>query len=370
MFHKLSAAGLLCCTAAFADFSYEQTSRITGGAMAGMMKMAGAFSKAARDPMQSRVMLKGDRMATVSGSHINVIDLNAGTFTDIDLEKKQYSTVTFDEMKRAMEKLAERLQSKQQPAASGASFKAEVKETGATKIVSGMNAKQVLLTLAMEGTDKQTGGTGEFKMVNEMWMAPTVPGYEEVRAFYARMAEKMDWSPFGNMARALTAQQPGASKGMSELVKEMSKIDGIPVMQVTRVGATGQGGPADAQTGSAPAAAHEAPQAESPDAKQAAGQAAASAALGRSKLGGLAGGLSGFGGFGRKKKQQPAEQAPEQAPAPAAQPAAASNSGSASLMEITTELSAFSSAAVDGSALDVPSGFKKVEHEMTKMANK
>ena len=42
---RIFLAASLVCAAARADFSYEQTTRMTGGAMAGMMKVAGAFSK-------------------------------------------------------------------------------------------------------------------------------------------------------------------------------------------------------------------------------------------------------------------------------------------------------------------------------------
>ena len=36
------------------------------------------------------------------------------------------------------------------------------------------------------------------------------------------------------------------------------------------------------------------------------------------------------------------------------------------LMELTTELTAFSSGAVDSAKLSVPAGFKQVEHPMAK----
>ena len=48
-----------------ADFKYSQTSQITGGAMLGMMKFAGHFSKDTKDvtaPQQSTIYVKGNRM--------------------------------------------------------------------------------------------------------------------------------------------------------------------------------------------------------------------------------------------------------------------------------------------------------------------
>ena len=97
----LSTAVILALAAgsARADFSYEQTSKITGGMMAGMMKFAGAFSKQAREPMRSTVTVKGDRMAMISANRINIIDLAAETMTDVDLEKKTYAVITFADFK-------------------------------------------------------------------------------------------------------------------------------------------------------------------------------------------------------------------------------------------------------------------------------
>lgn len=363
----------LLCVAARADFSFEQTSKMTGGAMMGMMRVAGAFSKAAREPMRSTIMVKGDKMATVAGDRVTIIDLGAETFTDVDLNKKTYATITFAEMGRAMQKMAEKMG--QQKGAEGANlqFKAEVKPTGAAKTIQGLNTKQTIVKLALEGTDQKTGNTGAMEFTMDMWLAPDMPGYEEVRSFYTRMAQKVAWNPMGGGAMAAMMSQH--AKGMSELVKEMSKLEGIPVVQITRIGGTGTGMPSEAEIAAAQqGAAQQQQEQPAPSvgdaAGQAAGQAAAGAALGRAgRLGGLAGGLGGFGGFGRKKKQQQQEEQVQQAPPPQQQQASAAPAGgsaSGALMEMTTELSGFSSAPVDGSKLSVPAGFKQVEHDMAK----
>src|SRR5688572_33385977 len=97
---------VLAAGSARADFSYEQTSKITGGMMAGMMKFAGAFSKQAREPMRSTITVKGDRMAMTFANRINIIDLAAETMTDVDLEKKTYAVITFADFGRAMQKMS------------------------------------------------------------------------------------------------------------------------------------------------------------------------------------------------------------------------------------------------------------------------
>jgi hypothetical protein len=150
------------------------------------------------------------------------------------------------------------------------------------------------------------------------------------------------------------------AKGFAALYKEGAKLDGMPVLQVVKMGVSAEGMPQQGQSagGQAP------PAPPPPTAGEVAGDAATGAAASRSgRLGGLAGGLGGLGGFGRRKKQQQ-----EQPAAPAQQPQSADVSGA--LMEMTTELSGFSSAAVDGSKFEVPAGFKQVESEMKKGARR
>src|SRR5690349_7327357 len=71
-FLTFSASGL------FADFSYQEKSTITGGAMVSMLKVAGVFSKGARqarEPITSTVALKGDKMLHRSDQQMSIIDL-------------------------------------------------------------------------------------------------------------------------------------------------------------------------------------------------------------------------------------------------------------------------------------------------------
>ncbi len=68
----------------FADYTYQETTQITGGSMMSMMKMAGAFSSQARkagEPVVSTVYIKDNRMAKVSTDSIEIIDLDKETIT-------------------------------------------------------------------------------------------------------------------------------------------------------------------------------------------------------------------------------------------------------------------------------------------------
>jgi hypothetical protein len=356
-----------------ADFSYEQTTKITGGAMAGAMRMVGAFSKQAREPMKHTVMVKGDRMVTLSADSASITDLGKETITEVNFKNRTYSVITFAQMQQAMAALQEKLKSQKGAEQADVNFKASVKDTGQTKVISGLNVKEMILIMEMEVKDRQSSQGGAMEVVTDMWLTPSIQGYDEVRNFHRRMAEKMAFGAPG-MGGAM-AQQPGMMKGMAEVAKEAAKLDGVPVLQITRMGSSAQ---AMADFSTAGQAAQPGQQQQTPAVRDAAGNAAGSAAgnaaagaiggrLGRA--GGLAGGL---GGLRRAKKQEPP---PEQAPPPPQQQEAAPQQAQGGppagiLMETTTELSGFSSAPADPSKFDVPAGFKQIEAEMLKQTRR
>ena len=335
------------------DFSYDQTSKITGGMMAGMMKMAGTFSKAAREPMASSVYVKGDRMAHVHQHRTQIIDLKAQTITEVDMDKKTYSVMTFDQMRQALDQMSRKMSEKkaENPNAD-INFKVSVKETGVKKVVNGFDTKEAIMTLQMEGTDKESGQKGDLSVVSDMFLAPKVAGYDEVRNFHMKMAEKLHWTPSSGGFGAM--MQPGAGQGLAELAKEASKMDGIPVHQLTRMGSM------EAITAAANAPPQpEGQQQQGPTAGQAASSAATDSAA--ASIAERLGKFGGLGGFGKKKKTDADQQ---QAPPPGNPQQPPASAGL--LMEMTTDLSNFSSSAVDPSKLEVPAGFKQVESSMEK----
>jgi hypothetical protein len=328
-----------------ADFSYEQTSKITGGMMASAMKVVGVFSKSAREPMQSTVMIKGDRMANVSGDSISLVDLNSETITNINTKNRTYSVVTFAQMQQYLNQMAQKAagsKKKDDPDVE-MSFKASVKNTGDTKTIQGMDTRRTILTMEVQGQDKKSGEGGAMNIVTDMWLAKEVPGYDEAQQFYTRMAQKLAWNPSGILPGMAQAQ--GMGKGMGELYKEMAKLEGVPVFQVVKMGL-----PPEALEGAAQAP---------PPGEQAESKPAESSPSRGDVLRGL-GGVGGLGGFGRRgrKAEEPKEETltPEQRQA-------AVQSG---LLELTTEMTNFSTAAVDPSRFEVPAGFKQVQSDMEK----
>ncbi|HLK64592.1 MAG TPA: hypothetical protein VKU19_14205 [Bryobacteraceae bacterium] len=330
------SAGLMAVAASvmLADFSYQETTKITGGSLIAALKMAGVFSKQARqlgEPQQSTVAVKGDRMVHRGQQHLSVIDLASETITTVDFQRKTYSVMTFAQLKQMMEQMSEKMQQQQQQknAQGEYSFKVSANNTGATRQISGYDARETVLKMEMQGTDQKSGQSGSLVITADTWIAPSVPGYDEVRRFYRRMAEKINWTPGGN----LFMSRPDVMQGMAEVYKESAKLNGMPVLQTMTMGADGTV-PSD---GSA---------SQPPQQQQTTAQPTVGSALGSA--------IGGKFGLGRKKAQ------PQQDSQPTAQ---GGSQASGTLIETTTEMSGFSSDAVDASLFDIPAGFKQVDPE-------
>jgi hypothetical protein len=349
-----------------ADFSYQEDSKITGGALAAVMKFAGAFSKQAREPMVTHVYVKGHRMARVHAHSADIIDADKETITRVDFDHKTYSVMTFTQFREQMEQMQNQVKQKaaeekqKNPDAANVDMQVKVstKPTGQTKDIDGLSAKEILLTMSLQGTDPKTGQTGSMDVKSDMWMA-SVPGYEQVRDVHKLIGEKLGFVPGGSGLAAM--QRPDLAKDMGELYKEIAKMDGMPVESVLQMGGSGTDNDTDANSTGAnsTASSNQSQPAPTPSVSD----AARSAALSR------LGGLGGFGGFGRHKKRdqdQDQQQQQQQQQQTATQPAADANGSQSSglLLEMTTHASNFSTGFVDENNFAVPAGFKQVEPAM------
>jgi hypothetical protein len=180
-------------------------------------------------------------------------------------------------------------------------------------------------------------------ITNDMWMVPSIPGYEQVRDFYMRFAAKMADSTIGlgyDFKKAL-AQTPAAGLAIDDMASEMQKLKGVPIMQVMRVGTTVNGQPLPA--------ASEAPlPADASPASPSAGQVAKNA------MGSMF--SSHFGGFGNKKNDTSDQDSNQNTNGGAqAQPT------SSILMETQIITSNFSSAPVDPAHFEIPAGYKQLQ---------
>ena len=211
---------LAMCGLSRADFKYTQQSKITGGSIVSMTKTLGVFSKNARqltDPQVSTMSLKGNRLRQEhSDGTVEIIDLDGRRFIRIDPAKKTYSTMTFEEFKAALERAQARAKEEQAKAAAkhpeAADYKIVPKmqsqETGATRTILNLPTKEVKWRMDMEiqSNDpkvQQQMQSATMSMNSDSWLAPSVPGYDELRQFYMRMAKELDWLPGAILATKL-----------------------------------------------------------------------------------------------------------------------------------------------------------------------
>jgi hypothetical protein len=380
----------------FADASYQETSQVTGGTMVDSLKSV-RFLKSVNNmfaPTTTVTMVHGNQKAVVAKESTEITDLDRETITRIDTVHRTYTVTTFAQMRQAIANMPKQIeQAKAQMKQAQAeqpqppktdiktTFDVSAKNTGVTREINGLTAQEQLITLQMHMTDPNAPPTEAvnsitYVVTTDAWIAPDPPEVKEIQDFDVRMGQKLmagvDLSAFrSQMAQTpgmaqLFGGQPGSAEAMGQMQKEIAKLKGTRVMEVTRMGGSGTG-PGVAQN-SAQAAPAATPAASSDNvAGQVATDTAAQTAAGEANRMGVFGnalGSSALGAFHRKKAA-----APPPAPAATATPATATagdaqTTTSAVLMEMTVQKSNFSQEGVPSSAFIVPAGFKKLESPM------
>jgi hypothetical protein len=382
-----------------ADSSYQQSTQMTGGQFVDTLRNIPFMSKqmnSLTDPMITTTMVHGNQKAVVSRDSTEITDLDKQVIIHIDTVKKTFSVVTFADMRRMMAQMPQKMAQMQQQAKEAQSqaqgqmpqsnlqynFTTKVDDTGVTKVVNGLNAKQQILTMKMSVTDPQNPGTRiAYTMTTEVWTTPDLPEeMKEVQDFDMRYGRKLmagvDMSAFTSMrgnSNAAMAQmfagKPGATEAFAQMTKELAKIQGTRILEITRMGGSGAGiaAPSAGPMANSPAAS------SSSNGGAASGQTTSGAATQAvtNKLGIAGSALGGMlGGFGRKKPK-PADQPPAQtSTATANTPPAAQAPVDVTLMEMTTQKQNFSHDPVSASVFQVPAGFKQVPSPMEQMMSK
>jgi hypothetical protein len=377
---KVAALGivLLASRLTFADASYQETTQITGGSMVAPLKSMSFLSKSMRDmlaPTTTTTMIHGNQKAVVSKDFTEITDLDKETVTHIDNLHKSYTVVTFAQMRQAFQQVPKQMQQAQDQAKQAqqqqpqqpksdlkTSFDVNVKNTGASKEINGLTAQEQLVTLQMHVTDPNAPPTQTnavtYVVTTDAWISPDPPEVKEIQdfdkrfgqklmegvdlsAFKAQMTQMHDMSQNPGMSQ-MFAGKPGSAEAMAEMGKEMAKLQGTRVMEVTRMGGSGTV-PAGAQNS-----------AQNSDSAPAAAPANSNGSV--SGMLGSALGSSALGAFHRKKAAQPASDTTTTTTA-----ADGTQTTSTILMETTIQKSNFSQAPISSSNFEVPAGFKKVE---------
>ena len=177
--------------AAQADFSYTSTSKAAG----------------ATNGTVSKHKIKGSKMRLDTADTSMITDFDAQTLTTLHHSSKTYSVLSMPASMEAAQK-------------SVSDLKADVKETGQQKKIGGYNCRQVVMTIQMN-----TQGRA-MTMETEMWLSPDIAGAAELKALGARMAERGIFPGGGD---------PQSRSMMLDMQKQTAKLNGMTVMQITRM---------------------------------------------------------------------------------------------------------------------------------------
>lgn len=219
--------GALTAGCALADVTFDQTVKFTGGSMVEMMhrmasnpmlgRKGGGFASAFQDQTYS-VYIKGSKMARIGPVTSTIIDLDAGTITTVNNERRTYTTQTFDEMQQRMEQ-AQQHMNHGQPAAD-VQFDVKIDKTGQPRTIDGKDAAETVLTL----TAKSAGANGQMAVRVDSWLVAPDAAMHDASDFYKRLSQKFAYAFAGS---------PGlgsAGTGIAAAYREMMKLDGYPLV--------------------------------------------------------------------------------------------------------------------------------------------
>lgn len=359
----ISAVTILAVGTSRADFKYTQQTKVTGGALVGVTKSLGVFSKSARQvtaPQTSTIMVHGNRLRTEhTTGDVEIIDLDGRRFIHIDPAKKTYSVQTFEQMKAQVAQAQEKLKTEQTKAAAKQDNpqsvtmvpKFDIQATGQSRVVLDVTAKEMKMRmdLLFKSTDPKTQAdleksNGSYWMTADSWYG-TIPGYEEVKQFYTKMAKELDWVP-GSMGMGMGMANPQMTQAAAEFKKNAVKMEGMPLVEFSSFGmaANGQAGANGQQ----------------PDNTQQPQQNTASNdSTPTNPRDAIAKGLGGI--FGKKKQKDQQSDTPANTGAASAVPAPAPVPGS--MMDMVTEVMSYSKDSLDGSLFDIPAGYTQIQME-------
>jgi hypothetical protein len=367
----VTATLILTTSVASADVTVENRVAVTGvgimsaGNMSGTTKttISGERSRTDSDiQLQSRIVRMLAHGAV--GPTAEIVRLDADKIDRLDLNKKQYTEQTFEEMRARLQQALDKAQEKdsKDPASQEGQKpmddskcewldpKVDVRRSGEKATYAGYAAERLTITASQPCKDKETGAICEVALSLDEWLAPSLSANTEAEKFHRAYAQKLGLdlttgrggygggADINQRAQAMFGRYQGIWSQISAKTKDLK---GYPV-KTTFAFAFGGEQCKNAQ---------QPPQQNSDN----------STSSTPSTPGGLAGQVAGKLGsmFHRKKDDSQAAPATTDPAAPAAAPALPD--GLIPLLTMNSELMSISTAGVSADLFEVPADFKKTE---------
>jgi hypothetical protein len=374
---------VLAAGSAAADITMKQHMEIQAGGAMSMMNSASTITiSLAGDKSRSETVMEAK--SGMMGRFMK--NLNTTSITRLDKEliwslvpdEKQYSELTFEQMRAQIEQSMEQLKSMQESGYSTLPVSDDncewsppvmnVDKTGEDARFAGVKADQHIISVHQTCTDPTTGKACEVTWSMENWMAKRMPGDDELLAFQKTVAEKMGADELMSQAQGMSgALLAMFADGWGDALDEAGDLKGYPVKTVMQLEMGGEN--CTTPSGQTMAMDDVWGNAANSGLNAAAGSAAyhtgsaigagVADAAGNSVGGSIAGAaigaasrevVSGMFNKFRKKKKEP-------------EPPTAEEAGAASvaLFRIVSELTSVSDDSVPGSQFEVPAGWEKIK---------
>jgi hypothetical protein len=367
----VTATLILTTSVASADVTVENRVAVTGvgimsaGNMSGTTKttISGERSRTDSDiQLQSRIVRMLAHGAV--GPTAEIVRLDADKIDRLDLNKKQYTEQTFEEMRARLQQALDKAQEKdsKDPASQEGQKpmddskcewldpKVDVRRSGEKATYAGYAAERLTITASQPCKDKETGAICEVALSLDEWLAPSLSANTEAEKFHRAYAQKLGLdlttgrggygggADINQRAQAMFGRYQGIWSQISAKTKDLK---GYPV-KTTFAFAFGGEQCKNAQ---------QPPQQNSDN----------STSSTPGTPGGLAGQMAGKLGsmFHRKKDDSQPAPATTDPAAPAAAPALPD--GLIPLLTMNSELVSISTAGVSADLFEVPADFKKTE---------
>ncbi len=348
--------GILVSTLTVAFFAVETVSAdvtvqrlVKSGGMGGL----GAFETT------EKLMVSGDKECTkgttkYSGKFSSLMNKGAKEATSItrldkeliwnvDHDKKTYTELTFEQMKKMMESMSAMFSN---PAKEDSLRKAmeklsttvDVKKTGEKKTVAGLDCERVIISMMGETMDAAGKPVDTTWVKNDVWMTPLSNVPSELHNFDMKMAEKMGFTEGGPMAGFLN-QYADAMKKLQEKLKELDGYAMASTFSIVTTTHAQEKQVAKSEETAEPdeEAKEEESKTETKDVK------------------------SAIGGLFKKKATDEAKKKDEEKKKEKQAKEQAQLGQPKTVIEVTSETQSIATGGVDASVFEIPAGYKKVE---------
>jgi hypothetical protein len=248
MTRRLFALALIFSVAAIpalhADVKTDEKSLVTfGGALGRIVNVFGG--KAAKEGVASTIAVAGDRKISANDTRGQIVDLKEEKIYDLDMRRKTYSVMTFDELRRKMQAMEEKARadaakSKEAPPPSNQGKQYDIdfdaKNTGQTKSINGFDTREVVVTVTVREKGRTLEDSGGVVMTVDNWLTRSQPALKDISDFDARYYQQLQGPTTQIDAQQLAtalALLPGLNEAFARYGK--ASLDGTAIQSTTTI---------------------------------------------------------------------------------------------------------------------------------------